>query len=680
MFVRVLICVCLAALAAFLADPAAAERRVALVIGNSTYAKVPKLANPINDSGAIEALLEAAGFDKVVRADNLGAAQMRRALRDFSDEVRDADIAVVFYAGHGMEMNGTNYLIPVDAVLERDIDVADETVSLDRINQVLEQAKRLRLVILDACRDNPFVRSMRRTLAGRAIGRGLAPVEVASTDTLIAYAAKAGSTAADGEGTNSPYTSAMLKHLATPGLDIRLALGRVRDEVLRTTSRRQEPFVYGSLGGAEVTLVPKPAEVAPAAAPSAGPTGPLTYQRYVESFEAGQPILRDNPFNQSEMGRLSFSILDSAIAKLKGTKWQGGTGWGNVTFDDTGQRATYTNDSGGTPGRMLLSGVFGDAGNYQGSTRSAVIEPILIGEWYQQDGRGGFILKFERDQLKMLWGPRFLRESVLKRQDLALAWPKSTPPTAGSDAVAALAPGSGRSARDCQECPEMVVVPAGSFAMGSNEHDREKPLRTVTIRQPFAVGKFEVTFAEWKACVVGGGCQNNKSPDDKGWGKNRRPVINVSWDDAKQYATWLSHKTGKAYRLLTEAQWEYAAKANVRGKYAFGDAISPNQARYSVGQLWSAGSTVEVGQFSPNPWGLHDMHGNVWEWCEDYWHPSYQDAPADSAARLVGTSTNRVLRGGSWGSNPVSLRTTNRFSHRPDLRNYDVGFRVARDL
>lgn len=663
-----------------LVSPAAAERRVALVIGNGAYANVPKLTNPSNDAGAIEALLKAADFDKVVRADNLGAVQMRRALRDFSDQVRDADIAVVFYAGHGMEMNGVNYLIPVDAVLERDIDLADEAISLDRINQVLEHAKRLRLVILDACRDNPFARSIRRTMAGRAIGRGLAPVEVATTDTLIAYAAKAGSTAADGEGTNSPYTAAMLKHLATPGLDVRLALGRVRDEVLRSTNRRQEPFVYGSLGGAEVALVPKPAEMAPIAAVAAAPIGPLTYQRYVESFEAGQPILRDSPFNQTEMGRLSFSILDSSIAKLKGTRWQGGTGWGNVSFDDTGQRATYTNDSGGMPGRLLLSGVIGDAGNYQGSTRSAVIEPILIGEWYQQDGRGGLILKFERDQLKILWGPRFLRESMLTRHVSAVASPPSSQSATVFDAIAVLAPGSGQSARDCPECPEMVVVPAGSFSMGSNDYDREKPPRTVAIPKSFAVGKFEVTFAEWDACVTGKGCQSNKIPDDKGWGRNRRPVIYVSWDDAKEYIAWLSRRTGKAYRLLTEAEWEYAARANAPSKFAFGNAIAPSQARYSTGQLYSAGTTVEVGQFPPNLWGLHDMHGNVWEWCEDNWLPTYQDAPADSAARLVGASTNRVLRGGSWGSNAVSLRTTNRFSHIPTLRNNDVGFRVARDL
>jgi hypothetical protein len=241
-----------------LVSGAEAQKRVALVIGNGAYASVGKLPNPTRDAAALEALFRKAGFDVVEVKRNLGVAALRRALRDFSDHVRDADIAVVTYAGHGIEVNGANYLIPIDAVLERDIDVEDEAVPLERVTQVLQQAKRLRLVILDACRDNPFARSMRRTVAGRSIGRGLAQVEVTGSDTLIAFAAKAGSTAADGDGTNSPYTTALVKHLTTAGLDLRLALGRVRDEVLKTTGNKQEPFVYGSLGGSEIALVPGP--------------------------------------------------------------------------------------------------------------------------------------------------------------------------------------------------------------------------------------------------------------------------------------------------------------------------------------------------------------------------------------------------------------------------------------
>ena len=246
------------AAAAFLlvSGPAFAEKRVALVLGNSAYRNVAPLANPVNDSARIASTLKDAGFDVVDSRRDLPAAETRRALRDFADRARDADIAVVYYAGHGIEVDGANYLIPVDARLERDTDIYDEGLSLDRILIAIEPAKKLRLVILDACRDNPFSRTMKRTVASRAIGQGLAKVEPTSPNVLIAYSAKAGSTAADGDGKNSPFTSALSHHLTKPGLDVRRAFGFVRDEVLKTTGNKQEPFVYGSLGGEDVPLVP----------------------------------------------------------------------------------------------------------------------------------------------------------------------------------------------------------------------------------------------------------------------------------------------------------------------------------------------------------------------------------------------------------------------------------------
>jgi len=237
---------------------ALAEKRVALVIGNSTYKNVSPLPNPTNAAAAVEALLRAAGFDLVDSRQNLGNNDMRRAIREFTNQVRDADIAVVYYAGHGIEIDGINYLLPIDAKLEQDTDADDEAIPLDRLIRVLEPAKRLRLVILDACRENPFARTMKRSLGTRTVTRGLAKVEPTSTDTLIAYAAKAGSTAADGADGNSPFTKALLNNLAVPGLDLRIAFGRVRDDVLKATGNRQEPFVYGSLGGQMVSLVPAP--------------------------------------------------------------------------------------------------------------------------------------------------------------------------------------------------------------------------------------------------------------------------------------------------------------------------------------------------------------------------------------------------------------------------------------
>jgi hypothetical protein len=247
---------------AAVAGPASASKRVALVIGNSAYAHSPRLANPPRDADAIEGLFKAAGFDAVDVRKDLGGQDLKRALRDFSDKVQGADIAVVFFAGHGVEVGGINYLIPVDAKLDRDIDVEDEAVPLNRVLQLIEPAKRLKLVILDACRDNPFVARMLRKLATRSIGRGLAKVEVVASDTAVAFAAKAGSTALDGSGENSPFTIALVKHLVTPGLDLRLAFGRVRDEVLNLTNNRQEPFVYNSLGGSEIALVPVAAKAA----------------------------------------------------------------------------------------------------------------------------------------------------------------------------------------------------------------------------------------------------------------------------------------------------------------------------------------------------------------------------------------------------------------------------------
>jgi hypothetical protein len=279
-----------------------AEKRVALVMGNSAYQNVSPLANPRNDSEAMSETLKNAGFDVVNLKRDLKANEMRRALRDFSDSVSNADIAIIYFAGHGIEIDGANYIIPVDAILERDIDAYDEAISLDRLLTVIEPAKQLRLVILDACRDNPFSKTMKRTIGSRAVGRGLAKVEPTSPNTLIAYAAKAGSTASDGDSRNSPFTAALVKYLPRPGLDLRRAFGFTRDEVLKATNNKQEPFVYGSLGGEDVSLVPAAPPVAPAATPAGaasrnpGPDDPEAAIRrtYELALQVGTPEVWDS--------------------------------------------------------------------------------------------------------------------------------------------------------------------------------------------------------------------------------------------------------------------------------------------------------------------------------------------------------------------------------------------------
>jgi hypothetical protein len=262
---------------------AAADRRVALVIGNSAYKNASTLANTINDSTAIANLFKSVGFEVVISRNDLGVVDFKRAVREFLLTAETADIAVVYYAGHGIEIGGNNYLVPVDARLGRDYDVDDEAVSLERIIWALQPVKRLRLILLDACRDNPFPAKIRSAGITRAtVSGGLAKIEDVSADTLVAFAAKAGSTSYDGDGVNSPYATALLKHLAEPGLDIRIALGRVRDEVLNMTRGRQEPFIYGSLGGATIPLVPlsavkkpEPAPVPPAVVAKREPAPPI---------------------------------------------------------------------------------------------------------------------------------------------------------------------------------------------------------------------------------------------------------------------------------------------------------------------------------------------------------------------------------------------------------------------
>jgi formylglycine-generating enzyme required for sulfatase activity len=236
------------------------------------------------------------------------------------------------------------------------------------------------------------------------------------------------------------------------------------------------------------------------------------------------------------------------------------------------------------------------------------------------------------------------------------------------------------------QCPEMVVVPAGSFMMGSpadeqGRTDSEGPQRKVTFAKAFAVGKFEVTFVEWDACVAAGGCTGQKSPSDAGWGKDRRPVINVSWDDAKEYVAWLSRKTGKPYRLLSEAEWEYAARgvtsaAMPSKRYWWGDSANRKYTNYG------SGNTVPVGQFPANSFGLHDVHGNVWEWVEDCWHRSYQGAPTDGSAWITSCteSGRRGLRGGSWDFHPDDLRSATRGGVIAGDRSNSFGVRVGRTL
>ncbi len=282
-------------------------------------------------------------------------------------------------------------------------------------------------------------------------------------------------------------------------------------------------------------------------------------------------------------------------------------------------------------------------------------------------------------------GPEEMRWLTLDdAEDLNISvkpWQAATPPpiAAGPPPTEEPPAEPGAAFRDCPSCPEMIVIPAGSFTMGSAEAETghqadEDPAHEVRVAAPFAVGRFEVTFDEWDACVADGGCDGYR-PDDQHWGRGRRPVVDVSWDEAKRYSEWLSQTSGRQYRLLTEAEWEYAARAGTSTPYSFGATIGGDQANFA------GEKTVEVGSYQASPFGLNDMHGNVWEWVEDCYADSYRDAPGDgSAVSPVGCDW-RVVRGGAWNTTtPENMRTAFRLRRVPDSARDNVGFRVARSL
>jgi formylglycine-generating enzyme required for sulfatase activity len=271
----------------------------------------------------------------------------------------------------------------------------------------------------------------------------------------------------------------------------------------------------------------------------------------------------------------------------------------------------------------------------------------------------------------------------LPREESALLG--ATPTLLSQPFVATPPSPSGQSFRDCTDgsCPEMVIIPSGSFLMGSpaNEQaheDAESPQHRVTISYRLAVGKYEVTFDEWDACVAAGGCRYR--PDDQGWGRGRRPVINISWADAQEYIRWLNRKTGQTYRLLSEAEWEYAARAGTGTVYPWGDTIEHNQANCDgCGSQWDSKQTAPAGSFSPNAFGLFDMHGNASEWVQDCFN-FYSSAATGGSAVRNNDCSSTVLRGGSWRNTQESLRSAYRHIDSPQTRLEEYSLRLARRL
>jgi formylglycine-generating enzyme required for sulfatase activity len=536
------------------------ENRVALVVGNSAYKSAP-LRNPTNDAKDMAAKLKGMGFT-VIERNNLTVKQIGSTLREFRSKLTPGSVALVFYAGHGLQIKGENYLPAVDADINSEEDVPTQSLAMRQIMDVLEDAKtRLNLVFLDACRNNPYARSFRSAADG--LNRVNAP-----SGTLISFATRPGSVAADGTGRNGLYTGALLEQLNNPNQPIEQVLKKVVSQVKAGSNSQQEPWMEGSIEG-EFCF-----------------------------GECGKPVAQ--------------------------------------------------------------SGVSDDRVFWESVKDSRDVNEVKA--YLEQFPRGTFA------------GIARARVSALDKAEpqVAMARPPQAP---AAPAPATSAFTAGRVFKDCEDCPEMMVIPAGTYMMGSKADPfaatqpsaDEQPQHAVSIRS-FAMGKLEVTQEQWYALM------GNLPSKFKG---RTLPVEQVSWDDAQEFIKRLNTKTGQNYRLPSEAEWEYAARAGSPADYSFGD--DPKQlSRFAWFAANSDNTTHPAGEKTANQFGLHDMHGNVWEWTQDCWNGNYTGAPADGSAWTAGDCSRRVLRGGSWNYFPQSLRAAFRNGFTTAFRNFNFGFRVAR--
>jgi formylglycine-generating enzyme required for sulfatase activity len=608
--------------------PAEAQRRVALAVGIDVYdnlSAVEQLQKAVNDARAVGKALAELGFDTLPPEENVSRLGFDQAWQRFLSRLQPGDIAAVFFAGHGVEIGGLNYLLPRDVPrIEPGQDklLARSALRLnDLMDDLSERKVGVSLLIVDACRDNPF-----RDGSGRSVGgvRGLTHVTPPG-GSFVMYSAGAGETALDrlpggGDGNpNSVYTRTLLPILATPGLSLQEVALRVREgvvAVVRPIGHRQTPAYYDQLLG---KLVLKPSSNVPTPPPPL-PTGasPAQIAQFCQSVAANSSMAVLESMLDAHRDTALSSCIEARIKEL-------------------------------TPKPLP----------------PPVVSPL-------PDDR--ILEKFFQPR-----PPRPLTAAEERRLR-----PK-------------------QSFRECDGCPEMVVMPVGSFAMGSplGEAEREPdegPQQWITIPRPFALGRFEVTRGEVSAFLrdtgrsVGDRChvgQPERRQVQEQAGRSfyapgflqgdRHPAVCVSFEDATAFAGWLSRRTGKTYRLPTEAEWEYAARAGTTMRYAFGDTISTRLAHFS-GSVWgSAGGTAPVATYPANAFGLYDMHGNVWEWVQDCWH-GYQGRPADGSVWMTGDCGLRVVRGGAWISFPQDLRSANRFKYTSLGRYSIVGFRLARTL
>jgi len=614
------------------------EKRAALVIGNGAYDAAP-LRNPVNDARAMAAALREAGFD-VTPLENADQRAMEEGVRTLAGKLAGGGVGLFYFAGHGVQVAGRNYLVPVGSRLESEADARYRALDAGWVLESLAGAgARVSVLILDACRDNPFTRSF------RSAGRGLAALD-APAGTLVAYATAPGSVAADGSGENGVFTGALVRHIrADRGVDVEALLRGVSAEVQQATGGKQVPFRSSSLTG-DFYFHP-PAGPGPAAGPgtAAGGSPPVT-------VPPPPPVV------------------------------------GGLNLGDLEKNAQVRAQWGEYQSRMATDGA--KVTELEGKMGLTAAEKATA--WERFLGAYGADNPFSAEDETLRTRARD-RLAYWKAQAAAgAAGPAPAPEvvTVGSAGPAGQVPPPNRTAGDVWKDPlsgvDFVWIPEGEFWMGSpdNEKDRgsdEGPRHRVRLTKGFWLGRTVVTQGQWQA-VMG----SNPSYFKNG---NNYPVEQVSWDDCQEYIRTLNSKAGgNAYRLPTEAEWEYACRAITTTAYHFSDRLDSSQANFDGNFPYGGAAkgvyrqkTAPVMSCRPNAWGLYDMHGNVWEWCQDWYGENYFNTAKDGVNNPKGpdNGNGRLLRGGSWLDGGGCCRSAFRDGYRPADRSYTLGLRLARD-
>ena len=714
-----------------------AAKRVALVIGNDTYETLPALNNARTDAKGMAAKLRSLGFDVILKLD-ARRREFGRTLAEFEGKAANAEVALVFYAGHGIQAGGSNYLVPSDAEIEVEEDLAFEGVESGAFLKAMKNAgANLNIVILDACRDNPLPKRSRSAARGLTV----TPTPVGISGTAIVYSAAPGQTAQDGpKGGHGVFTGELLKVLDRPGLKLEDVFKETAKQVAAATNGKQKPWINSSLTG---DFYFRDGD-AKGGAPAPAPTGQTAEMLFWQSIKDSNDLASYQAYLDQYPSGVFAGLAQLRMKKLKGRQTAALTPTAfEVEEIDASYVALKTANVRAEP--STSSAKVGLLGRDSGIS---VTGKVAGGKWLrveQADGKSGYVFgtllapadagevaawAAVKDTKKADEVGLFLRhypsghfaarakqlKAALMPQVAAVTPPKVTVPSPAKPAVGVYPKRykAGDTFKDCDDCPEMVVIPPGSFRMGDLSGDGgedEKPVREVRIGYSFAAGKYEVTRGEYAAFVnatgrgKGDGCyyytgSKWEKGSDKSWRNpgfsqtDRDPVTCVNWDDAKAYVSWLSRKTGKTYRLLSEAEWEYVARAGGSSKYSYGNDESAlcahgNGADQRTSFSWKNTScddgygnrTAPVGSFAANSFGLYDMHGNVLEWVEDCWHDSYHGAPSDGSAWVSGGDcSRRVLRGGSWLSKPWLLRSANRYRLGTVVRYDFIGFRVSRTV